>query len=66
MHCGCVYLVAVIDWYSRYVLSWEISNPLDAHFCVVAVEEALAITKLEIFNEIKEVNSRAIFLSTRF
>ena len=50
MRCGFAYLVAVIDWYSRYVLSWEISNTLDVHFCVAAVEEALRQTKPEIFN----------------
>ena len=37
---GFVYLVAVMDWYSRYVLSWRISNTLDAAFCVAALEDA--------------------------
>lgn len=50
MNRGSAYLVAVIDWYSRYVLSWGLSNTLDAYFCVVAVEEALAGRKPEIFN----------------
>ena len=38
---GFLYLVAIIDWYSRYVLSWKLSNTLDADFCVEALEEAL-------------------------
>jgi transposase InsO family protein len=38
---GFVYLVAVIDWYSRKVLSWRLSNTLDASFCVDALEEAI-------------------------
>ena len=38
---GFVYLVAIIDWYSRYVLSWRLSNTLDTTFCVDALEEAL-------------------------
>ena len=38
---GFVYLVAIMDWYSRKVLSWRVSNTLDASFCVDALEEAL-------------------------
>ena len=38
---GFVYLVAVMDWYSRRVLSWRLSNTLDAHFCVDALGEAI-------------------------
>jgi len=38
---GYVYLVAVIDWYSRYVLSWRISYSMDTSFCIVALNEAL-------------------------
>jgi len=37
---GFVYLTAIIDWYSRYVLSWKLSNTLDSDFCVEALEEA--------------------------
>ena len=47
---GFLYLVAIIDWYSRYVLSWRLSNTLDASFCVEALEEALEKGKPEIFN----------------
>jgi putative transposase len=45
-----VYLVAVIDWFSRYILSWEISNSLDVHFCLEALDKALRIGKPDIFN----------------
>ena len=38
---GHVYLVAIIDWYSRYVLSWRVSNTLDNSFCVDALKESL-------------------------
>lgn len=48
--CGFMYLVAVIDWYSRYILSWELSNTLDAEFCIVALKKALEMGKPEIFN----------------
>lgn len=48
---GFAYLVAIIDWYSRRVLSWRISNSMDAVFCVDCLEEALRIHgKPEIFN----------------
>jgi len=47
---GFMYLVAVIDWYSRYVLSWTLSNTLDTTFCSDALEQALLISTPEIFN----------------
>lgn len=48
---GFYYLVAIMDWYSRKVLSWRLSNTLDVHFCVVALEEAIeCFDKPEIFN----------------
>lgn len=47
---GFLYLVAIIDWYSRYVLSWRLSNSLDAGFCIQALEEALKNGRPEIFN----------------
>jgi len=37
---GHVYLVAIMDWYSRYVVSWDVSNSLEAYFCVAALERA--------------------------
>ena len=48
---GFLYLVAIIDWYSRKVLAWELSNSMDARFCVDALETALGkYGKPEIFN----------------
>jgi len=47
---GFLYLVAIIDWYSRYVLSWRLSNTLDVDFCVEALEEALRKGRPDIFN----------------
>lgn len=47
---GFMYLVAVIDWYSRYVLSWKLSNTLDGAFCLAALNEALQFGKPDIFN----------------
>jgi putative transposase len=48
---GFVYLVAIMDWYSRYVLSWELSNSMESSFCVRALERAIErYGKPEIFN----------------
>jgi putative transposase len=47
---GFLYLVAVMDWYSRYVLSWRLSNTLTGSFCLEALDEALSHVKPEIFN----------------
>jgi len=47
---GFMYLVAVIDWYSRYVLSWGISNTIDTSFCIDALEKALSVSTPTIFN----------------
>ena len=47
---GFLYLVAIIDWYSRYILSWCLSNTLDVTFCIDALEEALEKGSPEIFN----------------
>jgi putative transposase len=47
---GFVYLVAIMDWYSRYVLSWSLSMRLDAWFCVEALRQALAVARPEVFN----------------
>jgi len=48
---GFAYLVAIIDWHSRYVLSWRLSNTLDTSFCLDALEEALErFPAPEIFN----------------
>jgi len=55
MQRGFMYLVAVLDWYSRYVLSWEVSNTLDGEFCLTALERALQQGKPEIFNTDQDV-----------
>jgi len=47
---GFAYLVAVLDWYSRYVLAWELAPTLDTEFCVTALEAALRQGRPEIFN----------------
>jgi|SRR5688572_1592976 putative transposase len=47
---GFMYLTAVIDWYSRYVLSWRLSNTLEGTFCHEALEDALRLGTPEIFN----------------
>jgi putative transposase len=50
MRHGFMYLTAVIDWFSRYVLSWRLSNTLEGRFCLEALDEALARGRPEIFN----------------
>lgn len=47
---GFVYLTAVVDWHSRYVIAWRLSNTLTADFCVECLQEALQYGKPEIFN----------------
>lgn len=50
MRKGFLYLVAVMDWFSRYVISWRLSNSMDVDFCVDALDEALEQGRPEIFN----------------
>ncbi len=50
MPTGFMYLVAVMDWYSRYVLSWRLSNTMDTSFCLAALDDALQQGKPAIFN----------------
>ncbi len=50
MRHGFMYLVAILDWFSRYVLSWQLSNSLDRTFCLEALDVALANGTPEIFN----------------
>ena len=47
---GFIYLVAIIDWYSRYVLAWEVSNTLESSFCLAALDRALQQAEPEVFN----------------
>ncbi len=57
-----MYLFAIIDWFSRYVIEWELSNTLDTDFCLKALERALVREKPEIFNTDQGVQ----FTSNRF
>jgi len=50
MHRGFLYLMAIIDWFSRYVLAWRVSNTLEGDFCREAVTEAFQHGRPEIFN----------------
>ena len=50
MSRGFLYLVAIMDWHSRYVVAWRLSNTLEAGFCAEELEEALARGKPEVFN----------------
>jgi putative transposase len=50
MYRGWLYLVAVMDRFSRYVLSWEVSVTLESEFCVLALQQALSLGRPEIFN----------------
>ena len=50
MEKGYMYLVAILDWYSRYVVSWELSNTMEADFCVESLQAALEVAKPKISN----------------
>jgi putative transposase len=50
MQHGFMYLVAIMDWFSRYVLAWQLSNTLDGYFCLEALQQALAFGTPMIFN----------------
>lgn len=56
---GFTYMAATIDWYSRYVLAWRLSNTLDGSFCQETLEEALGRGKPEVFNNDQGVQSTA-------
>lgn len=62
LRTGYLYLVAVMDWYSRHVLSWRLSNSLEVEFCLEALEDALRHGRPEIFN----TDQGAQFTSKRF
>src|SRR6202030_3748766 len=47
---GFMYLAATIDWYSRYVIAWRLSNTLEGSFCLDMLEEALSRGQPEVFN----------------
>jgi putative transposase len=50
LRAGFMYLVAILDWFSRYVLAWRLSSSLESSFCIEALEAALVSCQPEIFN----------------
>jgi putative transposase len=62
---GFLYLVAIMDWYSRYVLSWRLSNTLTGDFCLEALDEALARGRPEIFNSDQGSQFTALAFTSR-
>ena len=66
MRRGFLYLVAVMDWYSRYVLSWKLSNSMDVEFCLEALDQRgreVLLLNLQYFGEELIVPSGALPLS---
>ena len=59
MHGGFLYLVAVMDWFSRFVLSWELSNTMETGFCLAALEAAFRFGQPEIWNS-DQVSKRLV------
>ena len=62
MRRGFMYLVAIMDWFSRYIVAWRLSNSLEVGFCLECLDEALATGRPEIFNS----DQGAQFTSTAF
>jgi putative transposase len=62
---GFMYLAAILDWYSRYVIAWRLSNTLDGSFCLEMLEEALSRGRPEIFNTDQGVQFTAEAFSGR-
>jgi putative transposase len=62
---GFMYLAAVIDWFSRYVIAWRLSNTLDGSFCLELLEEALAQGRPEVFNTDQGVQFTAAVFTAR-
>ena len=62
---GFMYLAAVIDWYSRYVIAWRLSNPLDGSFCLDMLQEALDQGRPEVFNTDQGVQFTAQAFTSR-
>ena len=65
MTSGFMYLAAVIDWYSRYVIAWRLSNTLDGAFCLEMLEEALRSGTPEVFNTDRGVQFTAAAFTGR-
>ncbi len=60
MQHGFMYLVAILDWYSGYVVAWRLSNTLDGAFCLDALHDALQQGRPEIFNTDQGVQFTAL------
>ncbi len=65
MRHGFMYLVAILDWYSRYVVAWHLSNTMDVAFCLTVLEEALAHGPPEIFNTDQGAQLTSLAFTTR-
>ena len=65
MASGFMYLAAVIDWYSRYVIAWKLSNTLDGSFCLEMLDEALEGGRPEVFNTDQGVQFTAVAFTGR-
>jgi putative transposase len=65
MATGFMYLAATIDWYSRYVVAWRLSNTLDGSFCLDMLEEALGLGRPEVFNTDQGVQFTALAFTQR-
>ncbi len=65
MVSGFMYLAAVIDWFSRYVVAWRLSNTLDGSFCTEMLDEALGMGKPEVFNTDQGVQFTAEAFTSR-
>ncbi len=61
---GFVYLVAILDWFSRYVLAWQLSNTLDGQFCLDALRQSLRRGQPDIFNTDQGVQFTALEFTT--
>jgi len=62
---GFMYLAAIIDWYSRYVVAWRLSNTLDGSFCLEMLDEALGRGRPEVFNTDQGVQFTALAFTGR-
>jgi putative transposase len=65
MERGFMYLGAIMDWDSRYVLSWKLSNTLDMAFCLEALEEAFCLGRPEIFNSAQGAQFTSVVFTDR-
>lgn len=65
MRQGFMYLVAILDWYSRYVVAWHLSNTMDVALCLTALEEALTHGRPEIFNTDQGAQLTSLAFTTR-